>query len=108
MATIKDISKKYFDELFYAKDRLAKLNEIIDRVNSLEYEGGGSISNFDKKRILDEIRQKIKTTVPIIKEADNKRHLDSINHTQSMLDKLNERLSNQIDTYESSNTETKK
>ena len=106
MATIKEISEKYFDELFYAKDRLAKLNEILDRVNSLKYEDGGSLSNFDKTKILNYIKQNLKTTIPLIKEADNKRHLESINHTQDMLDKLDERLGSQIDNYENNNSET--
>lgn len=107
MATISEIAKKYFDELFYAKDRSTKLDEIIKKVNSLKYEDGKSLSYYDKIKIFRDIKLRLKTTVLVIKEADNKRHLDSVNHSQDMLDKLNERLNSQIENLEENKEQNK-
>ena len=86
MSSLNELSESYSKKLKSASDKKLAVKSIYEEIENLEYtQTKKPISKEDKKKILEQIKQKVIGDV-FIKEADNKEYLALLNHFLSLLE----------------------
>ena len=86
--TLNELVEKYKKQILSSKDKKSETEKVIHEINNLIYsESGKNISNEDKIKILESLRQE----VSILEHAEifaqeNKEYLKLINQTIKALD----------------------